>query len=67
MLGGRGVLRQALRGPWPILEPQCNVHSAPFTLFGEAWWEDVTVRASLFLEEPGVGAAVAARVRRRSR
>ena len=52
-----------LASPWPILEPQCNRHGQPITIIGDAFFEDVRVAADVLVEEAGVGAGLALRVR----
>lgn len=65
--GGRGghaseqVLRD--RAPWPIIEPQCNTHSAPLSIVGDFYFKDVRVAADVLLVERGVGAGLGLRVR----
>ena len=61
--GGRSgnVTRQQLPlAPWPI----CNRgHSQPLSIIGDMFFEDLMVSADILIETPGVGAALALRVR----
>lgn len=49
--------------PWPILEPQCNQHSQPISIIGDLFFESTRVSADVLIEEDGVGAGLALRVR----
>lgn len=53
----------AAGAPWPILEPQCNDHSSPLSIIGDLFFEDNRISADVLLEEQGVGAGLALRVR----
>ena len=65
--GGRPGMASAqqlpLGAPWPILEPQCNDHGAPLSIIGDMFFESTRVAADVLLEEGGVGAGLALRVR----
>ena len=60
---GKASQQQLKLEPWPILEPQCNDHSAPVSIIGDQFFESCVVTADLLVEEEGVGAAIALRVR----
>ena len=60
---GKASQQQLKLEPWPILEPQCNDHGAPVSIIGDMFFESSIVTADLLLEERGVGAAIALRVR----
>ena len=60
---GKASQQQLRLEPWPILEPQCNDHGTPVSIIGDFFFESTAVTADLLLEEHGVGAAVALRVR----
>ena len=60
---GKASQQQLKLEPWPILEPQCNDHGAPISIIGDQFFEESAVTADLLLEEEGVGAAIALRVR----
>ena len=60
---GKASQQQLKLEPWPILEPQCNDHGTPVSIIGDMFFESVAVTADLLVEERGVGAALAARVR----
>lgn len=64
--GGRSGFasqQQLPLAPWPILEPQCNDHSQPISIIGDIFFEHARVTADLLVEEAGVGAGLALRVR----
>ena len=49
--------------PWPILEPQCNNHLQPISIIGDLFFESNRVSADVLVEEEGVGAGLALRIR----
>ena len=64
--GGRSGMasqQQLKLAPWPILEPQCNDHGGPVSIIGDMFFESIAVTADLLVDEHGVGAGIAARVR----
>eukprot|EP00051_Salpingoeca_urceolata_P008306 m.104938 g.104938 ORF g.104938 m.104938 type:complete len:1154 (+) comp15683_c0_seq1:127-3588(+) len=61
---GRAARQQlGLNAPWPILEPQCNDHGQPISIFGDLFMESTRVTADVLLESVGVGAGLGLRVR----
>jgi len=65
--GGRSGLasqQQLVVGkPWPILEPNSNLHSHPLTIIGDMFFESNRISADLLIEEENVGAGLALRMR----
>ena len=60
---GMASQQQLPLAPWPILEPQCNRHGQPVSIIGDLFFENCRISADVLIEEPGVGAGLALRIR----
>ena len=60
---GMASQQQLPLAPWPILEPQCNRHGQPISIIGDLFFENLRVTGDVLLEEAGVGAGLALRIR----
>jgi hypothetical protein len=57
---GNASRQQQPVGPWPIGN---RGHSQPLSIIGDMFWRDVDVSSDILIEEHGVGACLALRVR----